>query len=271
MIDETPPLIFDDPSLGVRRIMFNRPDKLNAFTAAMYDGLLTELERIRFDPTIRVVILTGAGRGFCGGNDLGGMGQLADVPTDVGKAYSDRYSLMVLARIPAAMRSLPQPIIAAVNGAAAGIGYSLALAADLAIAAQSAKFVNAIHNAGTGTELGLSYMLPRAVGTQRAAELLLTARPVLAEEAERIGLVLKTVPDNELMDVVLELAESIAVNTPIGIWLTKQSLWTNQAAGSLDAAIEFEHRAVMIAQRTDDATEKRAAFVEKRKPNFSSR
>jgi enoyl-CoA hydratase len=138
----------------------------------------------------------------------------------------------------------------------------------MAIAAQSAKFVNAIHNAGTGAELGLSYLLPRQIGAQRAAELLLTARPVLAEEAERIGLVLRAVPDATLMDAALELAHRIAVNVPIGVMMTKQSLWLNQMAGSLEAAIEMEHRAVHISQATADAAEKQAAFFEKRDPTF---
>jgi len=185
--------------------------------------------------------------------------------------HHGRYSLTEMARIPLGLRALPQPVIAAVNGPAAGIGYSLALAADLAVAGRSAKFVNAIHNAGTGAELGMSYLLPRAVGSQRAAELLLTARAVLAEEAAEIGLVLRTVDDAALMDEVMALAREIMVNVPIGLWLTKQSLWANLGAGSLEAAMEFEHRAVLISQRTEDAAEKRKAFVEKRPPRFTHR
>ena len=141
------------------------------------------------------------------------------------------------------MRQLPQPIICAVNGAAAGAGFALALASDLCIAAKSAKFVNSIHNAGTGHEFGMSYLLPRAIGTQRAAEILFTTRPVPAEEAERIGLVLRAVPDEELMNVALEIANILA-NVPMGIWLTKQSLWVNQGVGSLETAIEMESRGV---------------------------
>jgi enoyl-CoA hydratase len=155
-----------------------------------------------------------------------------------------------------------------VNGTAAGIGYALALASDLCLAAKSAKFINVIHNAATGTELGMSYMLPRAVGTQRAAELLLTARPVLADEAERIGLVLRAVPDETLMEEALKLADAIVVNSPIGIWLTKQSLWFNQGGGSLEAAIELENRAVLASQATEDAIEKRTSAIEKRRPDF---
>ena len=189
----------------------------------------------------------------------------------MGKAYRTKYIMSVLASIPTLMRSLPQPIICGVNGTVAGMGYALPLAADLAIAARSAKFVNSIHNAATGCELGMSYLLPRAVGTQRAAELLLTARAVLSDEAERIGLVLKTVPDEELQNACLEMAKAIAVNVPLGIWTTKQSLYYNQNAGSLEQAMEMETRAVFMAQSTEDAAEKKKSFFEKRAPKFSSK
>ncbi|MCX7865010.1 MAG: enoyl-CoA hydratase-related protein, partial [Novosphingobium sp.] len=145
------------------------------------------------------------------------------------------------------------------------------LASDIAIAAQSAKFVNSIHNAGSGAELGLSYLLPRAVGAQRAAEILLTARPVMADEAARIGMVLKTVPDEELEEACLEVARNIVVNVPMGIWVTKQALWANQHAGSLEQAIEFESRGVFLAQSMEDKAEKQKAFFEKRAPRFTFR
>jgi enoyl-CoA hydratase len=264
-------ILVDDPAQGVKRLTLNRPQSLNAFTFEMYSELIGILDALRHDSRTRVLILTGSGKGFCAGHDLRSAGQPGwiDDP-QMSRPYQGKHSISEIGRIPVLMRQLPQPIICAVNGAAAGMGYALALAADLCVAAKSAKFVNSIHNAGTGHELGLSYLLPRAVGTQRAAEILLTARPVLADEAERIGLVLRTVPDEQLMDCALELAAGIMVNVPIGIWLTKQSLWLNQAAGSLDAAIEMENRAVAISQSTADAAEKRASFVEKRPPKFSN-
>jgi enoyl-CoA hydratase len=141
----------------------------------------------------------------------------------------------------------------------------------MAIAAKSAKFVNAFHNAGTGSEIGLSYLLPRAVGAQRAAELLLTARPVLSDEAERIGLVLKAVPDDKLMDAVLEIANNIIANAPLDVWLTKQNLYNNLHAGSLEQAVAFETRAIVMVNHTDDAQEKRNARKDKREPKFSSK
>lgn len=261
-------LLIDTPEAGIRRITLNRPEALNAFTFAMYQGLLGALADVRADPTVRVVILTGSGRAFCAGHDLKAAGDSPWASAGVGKLYNNRAALLGLGQIPVAMRSLPQPIITAVNGTAAGIGYVLALTADMALAARSAKFVNTIHNAATGAELGLSYLLPRAIGSQRAAELLLTARPVLADEAERIGLVLRATDDAQLIEEALVIARGIIANVPLGIALTKQSLWLNQAAGSLEAAIEMENRAVQIAQATEDAIEKRAAFWEKRPPEF---
>lgn len=262
-------ILVDTPAEGVRRITLNRPQALNAFDFPMYEAFIDALETLRCDPDARVIVLTGAGKGFCSGHDTRSGSQPAWVKPGLGRIQTGAFTMAKLGRIPPLMRSMPQPVIAAVNGAAAGIGYALALASDLCIAAHSAKFVNVIHNAGTGAELGLSYMLPRAVGAQRAAELLLTARAVGAEEAARIGLALKAVPDDELISEALKLAEAIAVNSPIGIWLTKQSLWFNQSAGSLEAAIELENRAVLASQSTSDAAEKRASAQEKRKPRFT--
>jgi len=262
-------ILIDTPVEGVTRITLNRPDARNAFTFAMYDRLLEILDMIREDLAVRAVILTGNGSAFCTGHDLRGGGTNARALTNVGKLYANKHSMGYLARIPLAMRSLPQPIIAAVNGTAAGIGYVLALASDMAVAGKSAKFVNAIHNAGTGHELGMSYLLPRQVGAQRAAELLYTARPVGSDEAERIGLVIRTVSDEKLAEEVLEIAGRIAANVPMGIWMTKQSLWFNQNAPSLESAIEMENRAVQIAQATTDAVEKRTSFIEKRAPVYT--
>jgi enoyl-CoA hydratase len=264
-------ILVDQPFEGVQRLTLNRPEAMNAFTFDMYQQLVDLLEQLALDSSARVVILTGTGRGFCAGHDLKNSGQMSWVDPELGRMQRNKFGLALLGRIPLLMRKLPQPVICAVNGTTAGLGYALALAADLTLAAKSAKFVNSFHNAATGHELGLSYLLPRAVGSQRAAEILYTARPVLADEAERIGLILRAVDDEQLMDAALELAKSIAANVPIGIWLTKQSLWFNQAAGSLEAAIEFENRAIAMSQATDDAAEKRKAFLEKREPKFQQK
>ena len=261
-------ILFDEPVAGIQRITLNRPEAGNAFTFEMYDLLLERLEEIRRDLRVRAVILTGAGRAFCTGHDLRLSSSLPEEDQGLRGFYARKQFMARLSRIPLSLRSLPQPVIAAVNGSVAGIGFALSLCCDIAIAGRSAKFVNAIHNAGTGHEFGLSYLLPRQIGAQRAAELLLTMRPVLAEEAERIGLVVRVSPDDQLMAAALELAQGVAANVPIGVMMTKQSLWLNQGAGSLEAAIEMEHRAVHIAQATEDAAEKRAAFAEKRPPDF---
>jgi len=266
-----PDILCDRTPGGIVTLTLNRPDALNAFSFAMYEELIGLLEGLRHDAQARVVIVTGAGRAFCAGHDLRSGGPAPWIDPALGKPYAAKHSITRIAQIPLLMRAIPQPVIAAVNGAAAGIGFAFALAADLCLVARSAKFVNAIHNAGTGHELGMSWMLPRAVGTQRAAEILLTSRPVLADEAERIGLALRAVDDDKLMEEARALAAAICANVPLGIWLTKQSLWMNQGVGSLEAACEIEARAVFMAQQTEDAAEKRQAFLAKRPPNFSNK
>ena len=261
----------DDPVAGIRRITLNRPELLNALTFDMYEQLIGILDAIRFDPQVQAVILTGAGRAFCAGHELRAAGSAKWVAPGQGVMQQKRAMLGRMGSIPVLMRTLPQPVIAAVNGAAAGAGYSLALAADMALAARSAKFVNAYHNAGTGHEFGLSYLLPRAIGAQRGAELLLTGRAVLAEEAASIGLVLRVVEDDELAAAALALAGEILANCPVGTQLTKQSMWLNQHAGSLEAAIELENRGIIVSQMTEDAAEKRKAFAERRQPNFTGK
>ena len=250
-------------------ITINRPNQLNALNKATISELNAALNAANNDIAVRVVILTATGRGFCTGHDIRAGGAPDWIPEGVGKAYHSRYAMSVIGAIPIALRNLPQPVICGVNGTVAGMALAFPLASDIAIAAQSAKFVNSIHNAGSGAELGLSYLLPRAVGAQRAAEILMTARPVMADEAERIGMVLKTVPDEELQEACLEVARNIVVNVPMGIWVTKQSLWANQNAGSLEQAMEFESRGVFLAQSMEDKAEKQKAFFEKRAPKFT--
>lgn len=262
-------ILRDTPVEGVCRLTLNRPDALNSLTFAMYEELIGHLEAVRYDHDVRVVLITGAGRAFCAGHDIRGAGKPEWVRDGLGKAQTQRRVMDKLGQIPVLMRALPQPVICAVNGAAAGAGYPIAIAADMTIAARSAKFVNAFHNAGTGHELGFSYLLPRLVGMQRAAELMLTGRPVLAEEAERIGLIVRCVDDEALMDEALKLAEAVMVNSPIGISVTKSSMWHNVDAPSLEAAIEMENRAIFMSQSTQDSAEKRKAFIEKRRPSFT--
>ena len=264
-------ILYERSGDGIATLTLNRPEALNAFSFTMYEALIERLEALRHDAATRVLIITGAGRAFCAGHDLRTPGPAPWVDPALGKPYLAKHSITRIAQIPLLMRALPQPVIAAVNGAAAGIGFAFALAADLCLAAQSARFVNSIHNAGTGHELGMSWMLPRAVGTQRAAEILLSGRAVAADEAQRIGLALRVTPDDGLMTEAHALAASICTNVPLGVWLTKQSLWLNQGVANLEAACEIEARAVFMAQASEDAAEKRASFLEKRVPQFKNR
>lgn len=262
-------ILRDMPVEGVCRLTLNRPDALNALTFAMYAELIEQMEAVRYDHDVRVVLLTGAGRAFCAGHDIRAGSAPNWVSADLGKAQFQRRVMDKLGQIPLLMHALPQPVICAVNGVTAGAGYPIALAADMTIAARSAKFVNAFHNAGTGHEMGFSYLLPRLVGMQRAAELMLTGRPVLADEAAQIGLILRCVDDEALMDEALKLAEAVMLNSPIGISVTKSSLWHNVDAPSMASAIEMENRAIFMSQSTADTAEKRSAFIEKRKPSFT--
>lgn len=263
-------LLVDNPAVGVRRITLNRPEALNAFDFAMYDELRALLAEIQEDLSVRVVIITGAGRGFCAGHDVRVGGEPAGVDPSLGRLQRGKIAFGRLTPIPMMLRHLPQPVIAVVNGVAAGIGFALAISCDLVLVGESGKFVNAIHNAATGAELGMSWLLPRMVGLQKAAEILYTARPIGADEAERVGLALKAVPDESLMEEALILAADIAVNVPLGIWLTKQSLWQGLASG-FETTIELEARGTQLAQSTEDAAEKRTAVGAKRAPSFSNR
>lgn len=261
-------IVLDTPLEHVARVTFNRPEVQNAFTFDMYRTLLHILRELQYDSEVRVVVLTGAGAGFCSGHDLRAGTPAAWAPEHASKLHRELYAMQEIREIPVLMRGLPQPIIAAVNGSVAGIGAVFALAADVAIAADSAKFVNAFHNTGVGSEGGVSYLLPRAVGTQRAAEILLTDRTVTAAEAARIGLVLKAVPDDTLMRETLDLAKAMMANTPLDNWLTKQTLYANQSTPSYANAIDLDTRGVIMARMTADVQERRAARAERRPPHY---
>jgi len=181
--------------------------------------------------------------------------------------YQQKYGAELVPR----MRALPQPVIAAVNGPAAGAGYALALGADLRVAAASAVFVDAFVKIGaSGAEMGLSWLLQRIVGATRAAELVLTGRRVDGDEAARIGLVLDTVPDGEVIDAALALAQQIIVNTPLGTWMGKATLWSNLEIPSLEAAIDLEARTQILTLGTDDAREQLDAYREGRQARYTN-
>ena len=268
-----PDVLVDSPRPGVAVVTLNRPHHLNALTAETTQALFDTFERLGRDVDCRVVIVTGAGRGFCAGDDLVDYRPPAWIPAErIGEIHSNMYQQKHLATLVPRMRAMPQPVVAAVNGPAAGAGYALALGADLRLASTSAVFANGYVKVGaSGCEMGVSWLLQRIVGATRAAELVLTGRRVAAEEAERIGLVLRVVPDDELLGAALELADQIVENTPLGTWMGKATLWSNLEVPSLEAAIDLEARTQILALATEDAAEQRRAVGAKRPPDYKLR
>lgn len=267
-------ILVDRSHKGIALITLSRPERLNALSQAMVRRLCAALDAIAIDDTVRVVVLTGAGRGFCAGWDL--TSKLTDVsgteiigPSTVAGYY---VGLELFAGMVRRLRSLDKVVIAAVNGVAVGAGLALTLGADIRIASHSASFhVGAIRIGLTAGECGISYHLPRLVGAARAFEVMLTGRPIQAEEAERIGLVSQLVDDAELLTKALELAGQVLRNSPYSTRHTKRLMWTNLEANSLDAALEVENSAQVLALMTEDFREASAAFVEKRAPIFTGR
>lgn len=257
------------PAEGAALVTLNRPDRLNALTSGTVERLYATFESLGRDAGCRVIVVTGAGRGFCSGDDLRDFGTPDWVPGDVGPVHSHMYQQQYVAQLVPRLRALPQPVIAAVNGPAAGAGFALALGADLRIASSSAYFFDAFVKIGaSGAEMGLSWLLQRIVGATRAAELVLTGRRVDAAEAAAIGLVLRTVPDHELLDTAFELAAQIVANTPLGTWTGKATLWSNLEIPSLEAAIDLEARTQVLAMGTEDGREQLRAHRDRRAARY---
>lgn len=243
---------------GVALLRLNRPKQLNAINEEMRDELVRTLTLLGGDATVHAVVLTGAGRGFCSGIDMRNFGPDmldADAPAHDRLRFQES-----MAALPEAIRALPQPVIAAVNGPCVGAGLALVLASDIRICSEAAVFGNAAILLGlTGAEMGMSYHLPRIVGTSVAADWMLTGRTVSAEEADRRGLVSELVAPERLLDRALELAGQIAGLAPMGVQLTKRALQTNTDA-SLDAALELENRNQVLTHATDEAAARRAKW-----------
>jgi enoyl-CoA hydratase len=261
----------DSPHPGVTRITMNRPEKLNALTTALVQGLHDALDAIAVDHGCRIVVLTGAGRGFCAGLDLGGYGSAPDTegfgPTQAGLAVQKH-----IARLIPHMRSLPQPIIAAVNGPAAGGGFALVLGSDVRMASRTARFNAAFIRIGlSACDIGTSWLLPRLVGAARAQELMLTGRIFDAEEAARIGLVTDVYGGDALLAAAYAKADEIMRNTPFGVALTKEGMWSALEIPGLQAAIDLENRQQIMASATADHREAMQAFLEKRPPQYQNR
>lgn len=255
---------------GVTKVTMNRPAKLNAMTSEMVEQLHEALRAIAKDRETRVVILTGAGRGFCAGLDLGGYGEAPGFSWNGSMEKSFAVQKHIASLIPL-MRSLPQPIISAVNGPASGGGFALVLGSDIRICAHSAKFNAAFIRIGlSACDIGTSWLLPRLIGAARAQELMLTGRLFDAEEALKIGLVAEAVPDDVLLDVALTKASEIMLNTPIGVALTKEGMWSALEIPGLQAAIDLENRQQIMASFSDDVRETRRAKVEGRAPKYKA-
>lgn len=258
-------LILERPRPGVALATLDRPARLNALTFQMFRELRALADEVAADDTARVLVLTGAGRGFCAGLDLDDAAQLPGMSAAEMLAGQESWADAV-----AAFSRMSTPVIAAVNGAAAGAGFSLALAADIRIAVPEARFNAAFVRIGlSGGDCGSSYFLPRLVGQARASEILLTGRFVDAAEAAAIGLVSAVVPADGLLEAAFDLAEQIAANSPLGVALTKQVLAVNADAPSLGAALELENRNQVLATRSADMAEALTAFREKRAPRFT--
>lgn len=264
-------ITFQELQAGIGLLTLNRPERLNALNMDMLDDLHTLFQSLMLKEEVRVLILTGAGRGFCSGADLKDSLRLRD-PSFPGstsaaghlihiqKKYADRIL---------EMRRLPQPIIAAVNGPAAGGGMCLALASDVILAGETATFTPSFINIGlSGGELGTSYFLPRAVGYPRASEILLTGRTVGAEEAERMGMVTRMISGEGLIEAARETAVQMLAKSPMGLLLTKEALNLNIDAPSLQAAIEFENRNQSICCFTPEFLAAVQAF--QKRPSASS-
>jgi enoyl-CoA hydratase/carnithine racemase len=252
---------------GVLLLTLNRPERLNALTFGMFDDLRRFCDDVARDDSTRVVVVTGAGRGFCAGLDLEDATGLPSMTTAEMHRGQESWAAAVTG-----FRRLAQPVIAAVNGPAAGAGFSLALAADIRYCDPSAKFNAAFIKIGlTGGDCGSSWMLPRIVGLGHAYEILLTGRFVDADEAARIGLVNRVLPAEELLDAAVALAAVIAANSSLGVRLTKQVVQANVDAPSLEAALELENRNQVLTSRTEDMAEALRAFREKRAPRFTGR
>ena len=266
---DAPAVMVSTPAPQVTLITLNRPERRNAMNVDLLTGLYDALAAAREDRSCRVIVLTGAGPGFCAGLDLA-EGVTLDT-AGMGRPQAGMKVQQYIAGLIPLLRSLPQPVIAAVNGAASGGGLALALGSDIRIAARSARFNVAFIKVGlSACDIGTSWLLPRFIGASRAYELMLTGRFADAVEAERIGLVTKVVPDTELLDAALAEADLILANGPFGVRMTKEVMWSQLEIGSLQAGIDLENRTQVLSSFAGDMEEAMAAFLEKRSPRFTT-
>lgn len=248
---------------GYAAVTLNRPDRLNAFNTEMHGELGDALETVESDGSVRALLLSGAGRGFCAGQDLSDRAaKPGQGPRDLGETIDRLYNPLIRR-----LRKLEKPVVAAVNGVAAGAGANLAFACDIVLAARSASFIQAFCRIGLVPDSGGTYFLPRLAGSANAMALALLGEAVPAERAQSMGLIWKCVDDDKLMDEARALARHLANQPTKGLALIKQAL--NASAGNdLDRQLDLERDFQRIAGRTEDYREGVAAFLEKRKPQF---
>ncbi|MCH8619100.1 2-(1,2-epoxy-1,2-dihydrophenyl)acetyl-CoA isomerase PaaG [Undibacterium sp. TS12] len=248
---------------GIAHLTLNRPDKLNSFTVAMHLEIQAALAAIRADDSVRVMVLTGAGRGFCAGQDLSDRAVSAEGEApDLGASVEKYYSPLVLA-----LRNLPIPVICAVNGVAAGAGANLPLACDIVLAARSASFVEVFCKLGLIPDTGGTYFLPRALGTARAMGAAMLGAKITAEQAEQWGLIWKCVDDLQLQEETMNLARHFASAPTMGLALTKQAIYAS-SQNSLEQQLALETAMMRELGQSHDYREGVAAFMEKRAPQF---
>jgi len=267
-------ILLDTCRPGIAVLTLNGPKRLNALSHTAVRQFSAALDAVALDDTVRVLVLTGTGRGFCAGWDLtSALTDGAGNPLTGEPGVADYYRGQELfAGMVRRLRALDKVVIAAINGVAVGAGFALTLAADVRVAARAASFhIGAVRIGLTAGECGISYHLPRLIGASRAFEVMLTGRPLSAAEAERIGLVGELADDGHVLARALELATQVLGNSPYATRHTKQLMWANLEAGSLDAALELENRAQVLALMTEDFREAAAAFGEKRAPVFNGR
>jgi enoyl-CoA hydratase len=257
--DAVPALVVETPAEGVALLTLNRPERLNAIDHELLGELEAVCARLAIDRAIRVVMVTGAGRGFCSGLDVRGFGPGLPAP---GAPMLELLRFQErMAALPTALRSLPQAVLAAVNGPCVGGGLALCLAADIRLASTAASFGNGAIRLGlSGAEMGMSYHLPRVVGTSVAADWMLSGRTVSAVEADRRGLVSQLWEPGALLERALELATGIAGYPLLAVELTKRALHVNTDAPDLVAALELENRNQVLAHGTAESAARRATW-----------
>jgi len=262
--------IIYERAAGIATITLNRPQRLNAIGGTMSEELQQALEDANSDDEVRVLIITGAGKGFCSGADVTGLGTLADVADAPWRLSAKSPAAGGIQSFVVPFYNFEKPTIAAVNGVAAGGGFSIALACDIRIASDRARFSQIFIRRGLVPDTGSSYFMPRVAGMSKACEMVFTGEVLDAEEAKDCGIVSRVVPHDKLMPAVRELAARITAGPPIAMKLAKRALYKG-ASTDFMSALEFEGYMQGICFGTDDFREGVAAFIEKREPRFKGK